>query len=59
MAKMLYGAGGKAFITAPAETKAKAAAESIKASAPSQTVGDVDYIVLDYADLTAVKASVV
>ncbi|OIW31222.1 NAD(P)-binding protein [Coniochaeta ligniaria NRRL 30616] len=58
LAKILYGAGGNVFITSRSESKAKLAIESIRASAASnETAGQVDFVVLDYADLTSVKAS--
>ncbi|KAH8908084.1 NAD(P)-binding protein [Coniochaeta sp. PMI_546] len=57
LAKILYGAGGNVVITSRTETKAKLAIESIKTSTTSETAGKVDFVVLDYADLTTVKAS--
>lgn len=57
LAKILYAAGGSVIITSRTESKAKLAIDSIKVSAPSETAGRVEFVVLDYSDLTTVKAS--
>jgi NAD(P)-dependent dehydrogenase (short-subunit alcohol dehydrogenase family) len=57
LAKLLNGAGGNVYITSRSETKAKLAIEAIKASKQSERSGKVDFIILDFGDLTTVKGS--
>ncbi|KAB5560037.1 hypothetical protein GE09DRAFT_75217 [Coniochaeta sp. 2T2.1] len=57
LAKILYAAGGNVIITSRTETKAKLAVESIKTSSPTSTAGQVDFVILDYSDLSTVKSS--
>ncbi|KAL4756023.1 uncharacterized protein BDW70DRAFT_154513 [Aspergillus foveolatus] len=56
LAKILYCHGGRVYITARNEEKAKKAIQEIQASAPNH-YGELDFITLDLDDLTSIKAS--
>ncbi|KAI1421368.1 hypothetical protein F5Y12DRAFT_35134 [Xylaria sp. FL1777] len=56
LAQMLYSKHAKVYIAARSEAKAAAAIEDIKNAEPSSE-GGLDFIKLDLADLTTIKAS--
>ncbi|KAL2846690.1 hypothetical protein BJY01DRAFT_263247 [Aspergillus pseudoustus] len=62
LAKILYHAGGKVYITGRTEEKATRAVQVIRNSAPHPTAnhgpGQIDTIILNLDDLASIKASV-
>lgn len=58
LAKMLYALGGKLYITARSEEKARVAIERIVDSTPrTPATGQIDYILLELSDLSTIKKS--
>lgn len=57
LSQILYGKNAKVYIAARSEEKAKAAIQSIKTAHP-QSKGSLEFLHLDLADLTTIKASV-
>ncbi|KAL4747485.1 hypothetical protein BDW72DRAFT_209617 [Aspergillus terricola var. indicus] len=57
LAKILYRHGGKVYITARSEEKAKKAIQKIQTSVPNHH-GELDSIILELDDLGSIKASV-
>ncbi|KAL4757790.1 uncharacterized protein BDW70DRAFT_153018 [Aspergillus foveolatus] len=56
LARILYRHGGKVYITARSEEKAKKAIQVIQASIPNHH-GELDFVVLELDDLRSIKAS--
>ncbi|KAL4737951.1 hypothetical protein BDV11DRAFT_206345 [Aspergillus similis] len=56
LAKILYRHGGRVYITARNEEKAKKAIQEIQASVPNH-YGEIGFITLELDDLTSIKAS--
>ncbi|ORY71964.1 putative short-chain dehydrogenase [Pseudomassariella vexata] len=57
VARILYRKNAKVYIAARSEEKAKRAIESIKATAPGSTTGELIFLLLDLANLFSVQAA--